>query len=161
MIKYAGIYWGLRGHFKQKLKNISGTIDHHTLTLMRMLLEANPEAAKYENENLIYCICQDTMGGIFKFIILNFISLNVDLLKKADSKGCLAIHYASESDDLSDIIYILTFCPESATMVDSLRWNILHYAMTDKDNDTAVVEEKINHICRQYSSLIHQRDNNG
>lgn len=51
--------------------------------------------------------------------------------------------------------------PESVYVNTPDGWNILHYTMSDKGNNSDVVEEKVRYLCRQYPNLVHERTNTG
>lgn len=136
----------------------SSNIARNTLVIVDVLLKSNPEAAKCENENenIMHDICEYTKGNLFKELISLLLSINKDILKKTDSKGALVIHYSSQYSTVSDVQYLLKLYPESALLIDSVGFSVLHYCMVDKENSTAVVGEKIGYLCREYPVLIHQ-----
>lgn len=56
----------IQGHFEdyRPVSDIKpGSIGHHTLTMVEILLKANPEAAKCEHQNLVHNMCQYTKGS--------------------------------------------------------------------------------------------------
>lgn len=115
-----------------------GSIGHHVLTLVDMLLNANPEAAKCDSVCMLLNICNTTRGDLFKSLISLFLAANKDVLQightGGECKGDLVIHMAAQFNNVKGIKYLLTLYPESATMTAVNRWNMLQYTMIDDRN---------------------------
>lgn len=132
------------------------------VTLVEMLLKANPEDIEWANFCDIVChLCKHTKGDLFMSLIVLFLTANKGALKGLDSKLVTLLTFRTvASRSLADLKYLLEFHLAS-TVNNNGCSNILHYAMCDNMNDIAIVEEKVKYICRQYPSLVLQHDIDG
>jgi ankyrin repeat protein len=112
---------------------IDGYIGRYTLTLIELLLKANPEAAKCQNVGIMHEICRHTNGDLFMSLMSLFLALNKDVLKKTDTDGDLPIHIATKYQDLAHIEYLLSNYPESVSIANNKGELPIHFAMQNKD----------------------------
>jgi ankyrin repeat protein len=179
------------GSIEQMSSTQPGSIGHYKLTLITMLLNANLEAARCENEDLIHCICQHTRGDLFMSLMSLFLTINEDALQIADTDGNLPIILAAQYHNLAAIEYFLSIYPESVSMENNdgelpihiaaqhntlavIRrlLNIYPASATTTDSDGLNIlhsamfrndkdAEIVRFIFTQYPGLIHERNNYG
>lgn len=122
--------------------------------MIDMLLKANPEVAKCENENLVHRICRCTRANLFKSCI-SLLVVNEDALKKSDIVGELPNHCSANYNDLAAVQHLLKIDPESAYIVNWNGVSVLQRAVLDDKNNTAVVEEKVHERSSDGYTVLH------
>lgn len=144
------------------LNIVSRTTYSCAMILIEMLLKADPEAAKCENEGgIIHYMCILPKSNHFISLISLFLKANKDILKVISRFGWPYIFHAVMCRPEGTLDYLFKNHPESALVLDKIDSTILHYTTRYKSNDNDVIVEKINCICKQHPILIHQRKNVG
>jgi hypothetical protein len=116
----------------------AGSIGHYKLTLIELLLKANPEAAQCRNELIMREICIHTNGDLFTSLMSLFLAINKNLLKEFDSNGDLPIHIAAKYKKSAHIDYLLKICPDLISMTNNDGDLPIHIAM--QRQNLAVIE---------------------
>jgi len=117
----------------------AGSVGHYKLTLIELLLKANPEAAQCRNELIMREICIHTNGDLFTSLMSLFLAINKKLLKEFDSNGDLPIHIAAKYKKSAHIDYLLKICPDLIAMTNNDDGDLpIHFAM--QRQNLAVIE---------------------
>ena len=137
------------------------------LARLDMLLKANPEAAKYRDEdgsNLLHSaarqkqlpfqLCIDVMQRI--------LAIHKDAVREKCSRGWLPVHNAARYSTVEVMEFLLGLYPESASVVTTTgSLNLLRLAVCDKENITSVMEAKVRFLYSRYPAMMLQRDSIG
>ena len=146
---------------------IESTDHDYVLEKVKMLLKANPEAAKYHDsigENLLHCAA-DRRKISFQLcidIMQQILSIHKEAVREVDSIGRLPVHNAARDSTEEVMEFLLGLYPESASIVFTLvSFNHLHLAVIDTESTTSVMEAKFRFLCSRYPALMLQRDCSG
>ena len=138
------------------------------LERVKILLKANPEAAKYRNAspaNLLHiAACNKTLPFQLCIDIMRRIhAIHEDAVREVFSKGWLPVHDAARSSTMEVMEFLLGLYPESASVVTTTEVsdNLLRLAVIDEEDTTAVMEAKVRFLCSRYPAMILQRDDQG
>ena len=137
------------------------------LERVRMLLTANPEAAKHCNsngENLLHLAAQQ---GKLPFqlcidIMQRILAIHKDAVREVCLSGWLPVHNSARSSTVEVMEFLLGLYPESTSVVTTTRSsNLLRLAVNDTENTTSVMEAKARFLCSRYPAMMLQRDDAG
>ena len=136
------------------------------LRRVKMLLKANPGAAKYRNSkgmNLLHLPAfQGKMPPQLRVDIMQrILAIHKDAVREVDSNGWLPVHTASRNSPVEVMEFLLGLYPESASLVTARSSNLLMLAVCDKENTTSVMEAKARLLCTRYPAMLLQRDGEG
>ena len=142
--------------------------DHdYVLEKVKMLLKANPEAAKYhdsDGENLLHSAAR-VKNIPFQLridVMQQILAIHKEAVREVYSLGRLPIHSAALNSTVEVIEFLLGLYPESASMVWTLlSFNLLHLAVIDKASATSVMEAKVRFLCSRYPAMMLQRSGSG
>ena len=136
------------------------------LARVEMLLNANPEAAKYRqsnNQNLLHIAakCRKMPPQLCIDIMQRIHAIHQDAVREVDRDGWLPVHYAARDSTVEVMEFLLGLYPESASVVTSDgSHNLLHLAVYDNVRTTSVMETKVRFLCSRYPAMILQRSDN-
>ena len=145
---------------------LKSTDDSRMLERVDMLLKANPEAAKYrdgDNENLLHLAARQ--GQLPPQLCINImqriLAIRKDAVRKVDSQEWLPVQNAARLSTVEVMEFMLGLYPESASVATGMSENLLLLAVSDKENSTSVMEDKVRFLCSRYPAMVLQRDGNG
>ena len=134
---------------------------------VQMLLNANPEAAKYRYSNGTNLLHVATRYGKMPIhhcidIMQRFVDIHKDAVQEVDSKGWLPVHTAAHYNTVEVMEFLLGLYPESASMVTTDKaHSLMHMAVADKECTTSVMEAKVRFLCSRYPAMVLQLDGEG
>ena len=142
--------------------------DHdYVLEKVKMLLKANPEAAKYhdsDGENLLHSTAR-VKNIPFQLridVMQQILAIHKEAVREVYSLGLLPLHNAARNTTVEVMEFLLGLYPESASAVLTLlSFNLLHLVVVDKESATSVMEAKVRFLCSRYPALRLQRDDFG
>ena len=142
--------------------------DHaYLLEKVKMLLKANPEAAKYHDSNGLNLLHMAARRGTMAFrvrinVIQQILALHKEAVREVDSLGWLPVHTAARYSTVEVMEFLLDLYPESASVITTDGSdNLLHLAVNDKESTTCVMEAKVRFLCSRYPAMMLQRDCSG
>jgi hypothetical protein len=128
------------------------------LDLIKVLLNANPEVADYDNSNIFHEACCHLRGQLGIAVLTFFLTKNGDGIRSLSTDGNLPIHYAASYSTVDMLIFLHKAYPESISiLVPNDKFNLLHFAI-DKEVD---IIAKLEYLCEQCPQLTHMKDNYG
>jgi ankyrin repeat protein len=131
------------------------------LDLLKVLLNANSEVANYNDSYIFHLACSNLRGNLGIAVLNLFLTKNGDGIK-CFHEGLLPIHFAACNSTMNMVKFLYEAYPESFfTIKLANERNLLHLAMSDTENHSGVVVEKVEYICEQCPQLIHMKDNEG
>ena len=132
--------------------------------MIKMLLKANPEAAKYrspDGNNLLHDVCWATLPSKLCIDIIKLVvALHNDAVREAGLDGWLPVHRAANGSDVEVVEFLLGLYPDAASVMTSGGDNLLHLAVPDFDPTSRAVS-KVRYLCSRYPAMIHHRDGDG
>lgn len=114
----------------------------NSLTLIEMLLKANPEAAKCSHRLLLHETCEHIKGDLCLQALSLFIAIEKDAIMDAEedyNEYALPVHAAAACNTVEVLEFLLNEYPESA-LASNDNDNLLHFAIKDKSNGEAKVK---------------------
>ena len=146
---------------------LESTYYAHMLERVKMLLKANPEAAKYHDSdglNLLHsAACQGTMHfQLCIDVIQQILAIHKEAVREVDSLGWLPVHTAARNSTVEVMEFLLGLHLESVSMVTTVGSNnLLHLATADEESTTSVMEAKVRFLCSRYPAMMLQRSGSG
>ena len=137
------------------------------LANVRMLLKANPEAAKYRqsnDENLLHLtVGQNLVPSQVRIDVMKqILAIHKDAVRELDSDGWFPVHTAARYGNIEVMEFLVGLYPESSSMVTRNKaQNLLHMAVRDIENNTTVMKAKVRYLCSQYPAMTLQKDSDG
>ena len=131
--------------------------------LVRMLLKANPEAAKFRDSvgtNILHFLCWRPLPpnlciGIIKMVLFH----HKDAVQEAHDDGYLPVHRAATNSDVKVLEFLLGLYPDAVSVVvSSHAQNLLHLAILMNTSSTV---SKVRYLCSQCPAMMLQRDDQG
>jgi hypothetical protein len=154
----AVIYDGIIGCILRAFSdNIRGTGAERILDRIKVLLNANPEAAKHNNSTIFHEACSYVTGQLGIAVLTFFLTKNVDGFRSLSIDGSLPIHHAAGYATVDMLIFLHQAYPESLSILNPDKCNLLHLAI-DEENDRIA---KLEYLCYQCPQLIHKKDDEG
>ena len=143
---------------------VSSSVDNDTvLQTVTQLLQKNPEAGKYrdiQQKNLLHLVFS-TPRSLLLPMVQAIITERPNLLKEKDDLGMLPIHAAAFTADKATLEILIKANPDSVKELTLMNRNLLHIAVSDVTNTSAVVVEKVSYLCQHHSFMIRHRDLEG
>jgi hypothetical protein len=161
----AVIYDGIIGCMLQSEESsftdiLPGSGGERIFDLIKVLLNANPEVANYDNSNIFHEACCHLRGQLGIAMLTFFLTKNADGIKSYDTDGNLPIHVAARGSTVDMLIFLHEAYPESISiLVPNDEYNLLHFAIDDTISDNKGA--KLQYLCDQCPQLIHMKDNEG
>jgi hypothetical protein len=123
---------------------------------IEMLLEANPEAAKYcelDGSNMLRQICGSSLPSKLCMDIMKLVlTHHKDAVLEKRGGGCLPVMSAAQFCDLEVLEFLLGLHPESASAVTSRGHNLLVFVVYDTDTFRAT--RKVQYLCSRYPAMV-------
>jgi hypothetical protein len=129
--------------------------------LLKVLLEANSDAAKHDNSRIFHRACDRLRGEFGVAVLTLFLRKNRDGIKCL-CNGRLPIHFAAQHSSLDVLTLLHKAYPESLSMVATdHEYNMLHLVLDDTVNSSDNRLAKLQYICDQCPQLIHMKGSEG
>jgi hypothetical protein len=140
---------------------VSESRDKDSLILFRNLLDANPNAAKYNNAKAFHKACTYLKGNFGIAVLALIISKDGTVVQIVSEERSLLIHNAAGYSCLNVLQLLQKSFPESISALDNKEKSLLHLAVADKNNYAVIVKAKVQYLCEQCPALIELKDHKG
>ena len=139
----------------------------HVLKKVKLLLKANPEAAKYRDSNGMNLLHLAARVKNIPFqlrinVMQQILAIHMEAVREVDSNGWLPVHMAARCSTVEVMEFLLGLHLESVSMVTTVGSNnLLHLATADEESTTSVMEAKVRFLCSRYPAMMLQRSGSG
>ena len=137
------------------------------LKKVKLLLKANPEAAKYRDSNGMNLLHLAARVKNIPFqlrinVMQQILAIHMEAVREVDSNGWLPVHMAARCSTVEVMEFLLGLHLESVSMVTTVGSNnLLHLATADEESTTSVMEAKVRLLCSRYPAMMLQRSGSG
>jgi hypothetical protein len=142
-----------------------GSRGEKTLILLRILIEANLNVIQYggtrEEWWIFHKTCVCLRGELGVAVLSLLLLIDSTKVKLVDEYGYLPIHQAVTWSCLDVVKLLLKAYPESLFILTNDDSDLLHLAFDSRFNFAADMRDKVEYICDQCPSFIHQKNDDG
>ena len=136
------------------------------LSRVKMLLMANPEAAKYRHTkgtNLLHVAARnkDMPPHVCIDIMQQILVVNKNALREMTPKGWLPVHIAARYSGVEVMEFLLDAYPESSSIFTDYSSSLLDLAVCDPESNTSTMEARVKFLCSRYPAMMLQMDMQG
>jgi hypothetical protein len=134
-----------------------GSRGERTMILLRMLLDANVDVTK---DDISHCASNVLRGELGVAVLSLFHNKDSTLVKRFEGgDGTLPIHCAASESSVDVLKFLHRAYPNSLFTSEDNQNNLLHLAFQSRHLED--MKDKVEYLCNQSSTLIHQRNYQG